>query len=194
MPKADSNARLEKNSTQPERSTSPASIKCRIVDDHDAIASTLYPEHTLTSNPTKELSPPDQVLVTEPKETTTKIEGTHRHVGVLAKTLIRGVWYGHDCFHLCREFESAPGPNPLEVVHTECRRLDIPKVSVFHFFAPFRAQEVPFSHVYFIDREPAHLFLDKTIWRLEKGTKVTDSKHGFKGCLLFENWRGLTFA
>ncbi|KAJ8914659.1 hypothetical protein NQ315_017356, partial [Exocentrus adspersus] len=27
---------------------------------------------------------------------------------------------------------------------------------------------------YFIDREPAHLFLDKTIWRLEKGTKVTD--------------------
>ncbi|KAJ8912975.1 hypothetical protein NQ315_000031 [Exocentrus adspersus] len=48
--------------------------------------------------------------------------------------------------------------------------------------------------VYFIDREPAHLFLDKTIWRLEKGTKVTDSKHGFKGCLLFENWRGLSFA
>ncbi|KAJ8912272.1 hypothetical protein NQ315_008319 [Exocentrus adspersus] len=24
----------------------------------------------------------------------------------------------------------------------------------------------------YIDREPAHLFLDKTIWRLEKGTKV----------------------
>ncbi|KAJ8912318.1 hypothetical protein NQ315_005922, partial [Exocentrus adspersus] len=50
------------------------------------------------------------------------------------------------------------------------------------------------NFVYFIDREPAHLFLDKTIWRLEKGTKVTDSKHGFKGCLLFENWRGLSFA
>ncbi|KAJ8913052.1 hypothetical protein NQ315_006553 [Exocentrus adspersus] len=46
----------------------------------------------------------------------------------------------------------------------------------------------------YIDREPAHLFLDKTIWRLEKDTKVTDSKNGFTGCLLFENWRGLSFA